>query len=320
MKIQFAIKIRWLIPVFILLILIGYQNCGEVSLQHVSAPLPLVFKTSLSGKVCVSQNSQINNFTLSRIYAVNVTSRLTNGRLLADSDADGIPDVEEEASPLNLDPLNPRTHGILDSICLSQGGLSCNIIPGMCDPSQQIATGINDCDVVSTPSSNYRGINSDAKELRHNADLVPDYLEIIRGSSRVTADADLDNDGDSLTNDKEIRLGRDINFPDDGNIDPQYLMQVSYAPGETLSECHGNQSYNLSINPPLLPVQAYQNPGDPLSHQKNENVILVYLVSEAPTGETEYWIAVKKIMLGGQEESQMTLTPSDFVLDGAYSR
>lgn len=146
---------------------------------------------------------------------VNLTTIRKNGTIQADSDMDGLTDVEE--IKLGSDPQNPRSmvSGVLDGICQRVGGATeCERkkASSMCSPTTLVGFGLTDCDVRvldlhTLPGQNTLGVDADG-------DGVLDFIEIIKGTNPAVADMTLDPDGDGITNKDEILRGTDINSPD----------------------------------------------------------------------------------------------------------
>ncbi|MFK8139401.1 MAG: hypothetical protein AB8E15_13660 [Bdellovibrionales bacterium] len=212
-------------------------------------------------------------YELKHFVVTNLTSVNRGGQLLADSDMDGIPDIDEAAR--NFDPTNSRTNGIiLDGAC---GGLDAQT----CTVSQTSACGIpnpmgvTQCDADRMSLTN--GIDS-------NGDGLLDRLRLVKGL--VPNSSSSFNEGDSMTEFQEILIGRDPLTPDD-NSPNELLLKWNLNPfAEKPSSCPANQEYfEFSVDEfPLVATLANDqsniiNAQTPwLGHRKNENIIMVYYI------------------------------------------
>lgn len=208
---------------------------------------------------------------------LNLTARMKNGLLHADSDMDGLLDKDE--APLGFDPARSRSSGavaLLDGLCPQ--GMPVASCPKMTACSKPNAMGLSDCDVGALGLTD--GLDTDRDDL-------PDAVEILKGGSANTFDLMKNLDGDSLPLVEEIlRYGRDPNSPDDNAREEQlldYSHQLSEVP---LGDCPANQeswSFEANYIPLVETVETF--PEDNISrysshlkHQAGENVVLIYYI------------------------------------------
>ncbi|MBX9767709.1 MAG: hypothetical protein K2X47_10595, partial [Bdellovibrionales bacterium] len=264
-------------------------------------------------------------------FMINLTAKMVNQVLEPDSDIDGIVDREEATYGAN--PTDPRTAGVLDSICRDIGGLArCRtLLPTLRCKGVSNNLGLTDCDIQALkldqvdPTSADKGIDSDG-------DGLPDLLELIRDTLPASSDGTSDLDGDGLTNQVELARGSQVNRPDSGA--PAHLLLRSYeqripeAPGCPTSE----EAWELNVdNVPLIPVAEYKDlrtceaNQSPLksclsfSHAANENLILLAFTSRPendPTAPAQIWGMILKAPLSYGFGALKRIQPSDFVLLG----
>ena len=155
-------------------------------------------------------------YRTNKIFAVNLNTLKVGSLLKKDSDADGISDDDEII--FGSDPNNPRSiaDGVLDGICKIIGSKELCIQARnqiTCDKTKINGFNMSDCDIkilrldelAVYPS--LAGIDSDN-------DGIPDYIEILKGTSPINNDSYLDFDNDGLTNMQEISMGYDPFNPD----------------------------------------------------------------------------------------------------------
>lgn len=264
-------------------------------------------------------------------FMVNLTAKLVNQSLEADSDVDGI--IDREEAIYGMSPTNPRTAGILDSICKDFGGLSrCQtMLPTLRCSGVSNNLGVSDCDVQALkldqvdPSSLDQGMDSDG-------DGIPDLLELIRDTLPASSDATTDLDGDGLTNQVEVARGSQVNRPDQGVpanlLARAFEQRIPEAPGCPVSE----EAWELNVeNVPLVPVAEFKDlrqckaNQSPLksclnfSHEANENLILLAFTSRPendPTAPAQIWGMILKAPLSYGFGALRRVQPSDFVLLG----
>lgn len=230
-------------------------------------------------------------FVVREFAVTNLTAVMSHGKLLADSDMDGLSDVEEER--LGFDPTRPRSSRennlLLDGLCPK--GLKAEQCPMKDTCKDANSLGLTDCDLGTYSLTD--GLDSDR-------DDIPDFIEILKGSSPNAIDVTKNLDGDSKNLIEEIlRYGRDPNYPDD-DLDPSLMLDyVHHLSAAPLDKCPSNQeSWVYEIKGVPLVSTLKTNPDDVISskvsflaHEADKNIILVYyivgkaneMVDEKPT-------------------------------------
>ncbi len=225
-----------------------------------------------------------SRYTVKKFGVANLTAKMVRGRLMADSDMDGLADDEEMR--LGFNPVNPRSGvsaKILDGLC--PAGMSadqCTAYDGIdCGPIGQLL--LNKCD---------RGAQSMTDGVDTDRDLIPDVIEVLKGTRPNFAERPDDNpEPDNMTTLREIDLGRDPFYPDD-SVNSNLLLNYVNMVGTTTSNCGPNQeSWSVDlVNAPLVATKevALTNfeGGENVAlvnHQQDENILLVYYIVEKET-------------------------------------
>ena len=213
------------------------------------------------------------------LAAINMTSTRKNGMLQADSDMDGLTDLEE--TQLGYDPANPRSAvpGVLDGICERLGGLSaCQAKRSVtvCQPELYNKSGLTDCDVrmlglhtlKATPDW---GVDSDG-------DGILDFIEIVKGTDPSQNDLNRDPDSDGIITRAEIEKGTDP-FTSDLLL-PNYQLnnyQIKYSPLSDQNGCdYGRWEATVSRIQAgdTISVERMPSPVAYLNHAANEHVVI----------------------------------------------
>lgn len=292
-----------IVALFSLVLIVVFQNCGNVKVEQPSIPAPQQF-FSVSGSFCPS-NSGAQTFLLQEFYIVNLTTKVSrfSGRFLADSDMDGLPDIEE-TEDFSLNPTSRRTNGILDAVCLDAGLVGCT-------PSGAgnfVSFGLKDVDVENQYLSGAYAQDQDQ-------DKIPDFLEILFGTLVGTQDGDVSSDSPGgETSIEQIKKGKapkstlDNTLPEaqQTSYQTQYSTQVA-CPNST-------NGYQFSLDQmPLLPTLAFSSTDESyLNHAENENLILFMVVSVTNGGAQKISYVLKKISYDNPLVT-ITLAPTDFV-------
>lgn len=213
-------------------------------------------------------------FIVTSFGVINLTAKMKSGRLLPDSDMDGILDSEE--IPRGFNPSYPRSlvdgNQVLDGVCRFNAN---QCMPHTCGSPNKM--GLTDCETVELSLTD--GLDTDI-------DGIPDYVEFLKGLHPGIDDANVDVDGDGMINGKEISVGRDPSYSDSG-IDTSMLISVQRRlSSEPTSTCPAHQERwvfsvaNIPLVPTLASMAAAGDPVTPtlswMSHGPGENVILVY--------------------------------------------
>lgn len=269
-----------------LTLLLLFQNCAQAPLEKATPSVaPFVVKGEI--ELCIEDPA---NYTVENLLIANLNMTPTRGEIAEDSDADGLADIDEEA--FGFDPLKRRTNGkILDSLCLDLSGSSrcLDKVPVGCSSSSNIL-GINDCDLKTMHlDSMYdhptQGLDSDK-------DGIVDLLEIMFGTLPNRHDSKDDPDHDGIVNGLEIQQGTNPTFSNSG-LSPTDLIDYVVRKENAGSSCDGDLWTVTVDRLPLAGVQAYADPlnqessvSPALSHEDNENVIVVFLKLKPLAGYT----------------------------------
>lgn len=239
---------------------------------------------SLSSQLCELYKPQATYAYLAyQQTAININRVQYEGNFEADSDADGISDKEE--IKLGFNPLNPRTKGVLDSLC-QRAGLdvsSCNA-PASCTTTE-VGIGLRDCDIKF--ATTYFGKTLNGYDT--DGDQVVDFVEIIRDTNPVVADMQNDMDRDGINNIKEIINGSGVNNKSKpGETDS---VKFEWKKSKNKTSCANPSEENYDYNFAQAPISQGLNYSDSqggkidFSHKGEENVYLVFYLTE-PRGTT----------------------------------
>lgn len=245
--------------------------------------------TSAQSQLCskIQPGTQVN-YSLKTMYAVNLTAKMIKNNLFADSDMDGVSDDIEKS--LAWDPVNYRSSGVIDGLCFLDGKdkSACAVrVQALGCVNAGFNFGMSDCD------RNYakKIYGSSLASVDADRDLIPNYIEIIRNTAPLRADMFDNPSADGILNLEKIKKGMDIFSSQQlWPVEQSKLMEVSYqADAGTCPS--GTQQLNYSINNvPVVQTLAYMDPSDDplmnLSHQENENVVLVVSVWQSIGGVT----------------------------------
>lgn len=270
------------------------------------------------------------DFQPDSLALINLTTIRKNGVLLADSDMDGVPDVEE--IKLGSDPQNPRsmTAGILDGICMRLGGKqACDTKKASvtCNPNLFVGFGMTDCDVKVL------GLDQLAGQITYGTDAdgdgILDFIEIIKGTNPLVSDMTLDPDGDGITNKDEMLRGTDPNSPD-ADLKSTVInnTSVQYSPASEGMCPNGGWTVEASRLQTTRTVELSGLPASIsiLEHRSNQHVMMaVYRLTPTndPNPVTEYYgqIVTVNYSANGKVESltavKNSLKSSDFILLGS---
>jgi len=292
-----------------------YQNCSQISLVPHKTEFSVTAKADAEICPTLSDRGLDEQFEIAQLFILNLTAIPTRGELLPDSDIDGVPDQEEAGT--GLSPTNPRTHGVLDSVCRRTG--SCT--PDPTCTGKKLFPGLTDCDLMAAgapKSGGWTGLDTDQ-------DSIPDFIELIRGTDPLQPDADISSADDGIPN-----IAKILNWSDPLSNTPSRSVDViQYKPEDTSTVCHGS-SFLRKVSIQQLPlVHTLEYHGDPVfqsatgqiidfSHKADENVI-GFIVVSAPSigsGGREYYFASIKVSYGAPYLN-FSLKQNDFIFIGA---
>jgi len=304
---------------FLPVILLSYQNCGDVGIKPAEESLasrqPL---GEVKATICpsLSLRGQTSQFRISQAYLLNLSSTLYQGRFLVDSDADGVSDTQEQT--LGMNPTLRRSRGLLDSVCLRTG--TCTLPPTGCS-NQPISPGLTDCDLqpFSPPAGAgvYQGFDSEQVG-------IPDLIEFLRGTNPILPDANAHNDSDDIPNIVEIQTGHDVS-----NIRmTESRHRLSYNTRTISETCNGIQNLiEMRVeNLPLVETLAVtddkvytHSSGRQIdfSHLAGENIIAFVYIAEPMlgSGPKEMYFQIVKIHVT-DSSGDFILQPDDFLFLG----
>ncbi len=238
-----------------------------------------------NNELCEKLDSKVRvNYTLQSLYAININAVFKNNHLKVDTDGDGIPDDIEEL--YGWDPQNPRSTGMLDSLCVYLGGVKADCLKERekysCE-GDAYKLGLNDCDLKIASKifgADLTGVDSDL-------DGIPDFIEIIRGSHPARVDVFENPSGDGINNLQKITQGLDIhsnlkNFP----VEEEKKVEIKFSLSDVDCE-EGREGYEYEIvQAPLIEASPYM--GDQtfssLQREENENSYLVISYWQAEGG------------------------------------
>jgi hypothetical protein len=187
-------------------------------------------------------------------FAVNLAYVLRGGRLLPDSDYDGVPDVDDSNTNLGLSPNNPDSTGLgfgdryifLFQIAVNQE----NFLPG-CENKGE------DSDSDGIPDCTERLLHTDPSNFDSDGDGIPDGLEFRFGLNPLDpGDAILDSGSDGWTNLRRVHAGLPI-----GETIGQAYQKVAlqYSQSTDSETSAGCLNYTVS----QIPIASNAN-GDPI--------------------------------------------------------
>lgn len=246
-------------------------------------------------------------YRTNKIYAVNLTSIKKGKDLKADSDSDGLTNDEEVsygASALDAHSIVP---GVLDGVCKIIGSQELCLEERSkitCDAGKINKFGISDCDIkiLKLDKLAYRqelvGIDSDN-------DGIPDFIEILKGTSPINMDSYIDMDNDGLNNLQEINAGLDPFTPD---ADADKAIYSSSLFKDVIDQCTSG-GWHLDITS--------------LGGVSGQNKLMLFFRTESKNtvGVFEYRVYNTEYDVTSKPESSLSLsmpptdvTPEDFLL------
>ncbi len=246
---------------------------------------------------------------------VNLTAIAKQGHLVADSDMDGVADIDD---PYPSDR-HSNSEFLLDGICKKFGAAFCKRPVG-CDPTKINALRFNECDLMSINLKD--GLDSDN-------DNIPDLVEFLQRTNPLVNDAFADSDNDLIQNIVEIRSGNQVDSPLILPPEETSLWQRNLVKKVEVS-CPAIQDlWRIEVKQiPTTPVKAYADPLEvlakpnsaiSLSHLANENVIFVYYIQQLVNGDPDKPVRqlYGKILKIKNDSTEIPrLSPQDFTKIG----
>ncbi len=283
---------------------------------------------SLNSAQAAQQTYQLVEF-----YAVNLNAFIDEtGKLVADSDGDGLSDQEEIR--LGTDPRNPRTPDAngkswcLDSIEKKYGCKKTN-----CDPALDSDNdGLNECEELTLETDTFRKENGQ--------DHILDYFKAIRGLSFAADLRKQDSNGDGVSDytsfkngvhplasfsavPEESKIKARVQFkgyveskePDGSKaLVGQYLVSIDQIPlVATLATTVGSQLYQSKNATPGSLIADNILIG-PTPHRRNENELLfIAKVKSIQDPLKNYYMFARKKVLATGKQIKLQVDFSDFV-------
>ena len=262
-----------------------YGNTGKAIEINNIADFPEALCKAVASQAAVDYQADF-------VMAINLTTVRKNGRLMADSDMDGLSDEEEIAK--GYDPKNARSSaasGVLDGICDRLGGVQkCQqrLAQVSCQASDINSTGLSDCDIKilgldKIENVTHLGLDSDD-------DGMPDIVEIIKGTDPGFKDMSDDPDGDGMATRSELIEGtdpfaieQDLTSGDKSKISTDYVGQIDDDP-----DCNYG-AWKMSLEHiPVVPNQGIsQAQPSQFNHGNNTHVLFLFYRLNATNAQTE---------------------------------
>lgn len=207
--------------------------------------------------------------TLKRLIAVNRNAISRNGETLLDSDADGLPDADEDA--IGTDKLLADTDGdlLMDGLEVKTGlrpqAGNVDIING-CLAKDSDFDRLSDCEE--------RVLGTDSCVSDTDGDGLPDLVELLASTNPLVAEDLSDDDRDGYTNIDEVQahtdpLSADIAFRNERGY--QYTA-VETEPTPDGRACYDIRAYNISL------VTPERRPNDPFpAIRRGTNDLYLYM-------------------------------------------
>jgi len=286
-----------------------FQNCSNnvrLKPQEISS-VQITGKVTASGTLCLPTDEVLDTLVIR-----NINTKVMFGKMLADSDGDGLSDYEE--SVFGTDMKNRRSGGkVLDSVCQQLGNASeCTNLPLNCTGAL-MGLGLNDCDVNALDLDNYYG--HPTQGLDTDKDGVSDYFEIQAGTFANIHDASGDADHDTVANFMEIEQGSNPRQADVG-LPLDMLLQIQKSKLPPSSNCAGDMWQVDILYMPLVPIAANLSDSNvSFKHVENQNLIFLNLKTRPRSGSSinaAMYLLVKGVMAGEAADQSFTFAFTDF--------
>ncbi len=279
---------------------LAFQNCGnQTKISRVEQSSYASAFATATARICLPANE-----VLETLIVRNINAKVVDSRLLADSDGDGIDDMQEVE--IGTNSLQRRSSGkVLDSICHQVDySAECHGLQLTCS-SVLMDFGLNSCDIEALQLNTFyahpnQGLDTDK-------DGIADYFEIMAGTFPNVRDSTADLDQDVVPNMTEIERGTNPRQPDQ-YVPEEYLVKVQKSKLPPTLACAGDM-WDVAIeNVPLVHNLAYLTDADSdFNHQADENLIFVNLKTRPRLGSTanaKMYLLIKKVQLPTSTQSQ----------------
>ncbi len=270
-------------------------------------------KNALNG---LNYASLQRSLKLKRLIAFNRNAVTRNGKVMVDSDGDGIPDDDE--TTLGTDPLRPDSDddGLGDGVELRMGlkpqagAANVDIVNG-CNPFLDTdGDRLNDCEE--------RVLGTDSCISDSDGDGLPDLVELLGGTNPLLPEDLDDDDRDGTTNIGEVLAHTDPRSADiEFAADRGYGYSIKEAePTKDGRACYEISAYNLT----LVPTQ--KRPNAPFADipKGNNDLYLYFQVGREndPRGTGIGTLFLQQIQFTPPNKKKpkgvITVGPDDFVL------
>lgn len=312
--------LRLAIVAILALVGLVYQNCGEIKITTPKKDTSILPSGShpVTLDLCIPQQAGVAYNIFATPLIINLNALPYQGSYKPDSDSDGLPD-DDDGSPFNL--TNSHTQNILDYVCYKAG-----VCSSTCSATSYYQLGVTRCDIQS-----YTNVSGGYDIFDSNFDGIPDFIQIIRHGDPFRAPTtDLDNDSRTLA--EEIRDQTDPEWNDITTDVKKYRPTMKVLPNDTNCAFPAKHYLISAPNQPFAPVKSYteafnltiggQNYN--LSHQVNENVIGVFVITYSASVPTTYngYFYLGRIQDGlyspGVTDTSINIKTSDLVKVGAW--
>ncbi len=275
-------------------------------------------ETDAAGLVNTLRNLQYSarqsSLTLKRFFAFNRNVAVRAGQLLADSDGDGLPDLDEDGLATDATRQDTDQDGLMDGLEVRMGldPLRPDIINGCNLSLDEDGDRLNTCEE--------RVLGTDPCIGDSDGDTLPDLVEALAQTNPLVPEDLLDSDRDGLSNVAEIEahgdpLSADLDFHRERGYGYNLVEAEPSADGRT---CYAARAENISVLPTRQRPHPFI-PGEVIPAGTNE----VYLYLQAgrendPRGAGIGSLFIQSIRYS--EEAGRTpagivpLTPEAFVL------
>jgi len=237
-----------------------------------TAPIEVDFAGLPGALTGIQYAARTNTLKLKRFIAFNRNVVVRAGQALADSDGDGLPDVDEDALGTDALQLDSDQDGLMDGLEARMGldPLVLDVINGCNLSLDEDGDRLNTCEE--------RVLGTDPCIGDTDGDSVPDLVETLSMTNPLVPEDLLDSDRDGITNVAEVEahgdpLSADLDFHRERGYGYDLVESERSADGRT---CYAARAENIT----LLPTRARPHPfipGEVIPAGTNE----VYLYLQA---------------------------------------